>query len=454
VDLTKNFRAVLLSSIVLGGSSLANTASAETLASALSSAYQGNPTIRVERARLRGVDEQVPQALSGWRPIVSSTASVAHTWADSNVSKANDFSPENVSISLNQPLFRGFKTVESTKVAEANVRSERQQLLAVEQSILFNAVQAYANVLRDRQIVVLRRKNVGFLQKQLDASNARFKAGELTKTDVSQARSSLSGAKASLAVADANRLASEANYLAVIGKRPGSLKSPPLAKGPSSLESALSTAQETNPNILAAAEVEDASVHNVEVIKGDLLPTLSLQGVYNYNRNPQANVNWSEQATVEGVLSVPIYEGGRVYSQVRQAKQVASQNRIQVISAVRTVRENVANAWNNLTATGLSLVSVNDQLRAAYEALSGVQQEFQVGSRTTIDVLNAQQTVLNAQIAQVTAQRDQVVASYQLQSALGHLTARHLGIGGRYDPKQHYNEVRGKWIGLSAETVE
>jgi outer membrane protein len=157
---------------------------------------------------------------------------------------------------------------------------------------------------------------------------------------------------------------------------------------------------------------------------------------------------------IEGVLSVPLYEGGRVYSGVRQAKQTASQSRIQVIGTVRVVRENVSNAWNNLVATRQSLGSVDDQLSAANLALDGVQQEFQVGSRTTVDVLNAQQTVLNAQLSQVTARYDQVVASYQLQSAMGHLTARHLGLGGLYDPTAHYDSVRNKWIGLSAETVE
>jgi outer membrane protein len=453
VVFSARLRVALLSGVILSGIIYSGSARAETLSDALYAAYQSNPTLRAERAKLRATDEQVPQALSGWRPTINAQGTAGRQWSDNSLSNST-LDQANVSITLNQPLFRGFKTVEGTAVAEANVKAEREQLLNVEQTILFNGVQAYANVVRDRQILNLRKKNVGFLQKQLDASNARFKAGELTRTDVAQARASLSGARASVSVAQANLQSSEANYLTIVGKRPGKLATPKLAKPPVSLDRALAVAQETNPTILAAAQFEDAAEHNIEVIKGDLLPTLSLQGQLNYNHNPSTSIETARSALIEGVLSVPLYEGGRVYSGVRQAKQTASQSRIQVIGTVRVVRENVSNAWNNLVATRQSLGSVDDQLSAANLALDGVQQEFQVGSRTTVDVLNAQQTVLNAQLSQVTARYDQVVASYQLQSAMGHLTARHLGLGGLYDPTAHYDSVRNKWIGLSAETVE
>jgi outer membrane protein len=456
VDVSKfvSVRAALLSGVVGLSFAFGGSASAESLIDALAGAYQGNPTLRGARAKLRATDELLPQALSGWKPIVNAQGSVAREWSDSNVSDPNHMDQAGVTITLNQPLFRGFKTVEGTKVAEANVKAERQQLIATEQSVLFNAVQAYANVMRERSILTLRRQNVVFLQRQLAAADARFKAGELTRTDVAQSRASLSGAKGSVAVALANLKASEANYLTVIGRKPGKLSGAKSAKRPRSLESALNTAQETNPNILAAAQIEDAAEHNIEVVKGDLLPSLSLQGEYDYFRNPQFGVEWSEKAVVRGVLSVPIYDGGRTYAAVRQAKQQASQNRIQVIGAVRAVRENVSVAWNNLTATGESLQATKDQVAAANLALDGVRQEYAVGSRTTIDVLNSQQAVLNAQIAQISAQHDQLVASYQLQAAIGHLTARHLGLGNIYDPEENYNATRGKWIGLDAETVE
>jgi outer membrane protein len=447
-------RTGLVSGIFGLGLAFNASASAESLRDALSSAYRGNPTLNAERAKLRATDELLPQALSGWKPVINAQGTAGRTWSDTNVSDKDHIDQAGVTISLNQPLFRGFKTVESTKVAEANVKAERQQLIAVEQSVLFNAVQAYANVVRERNVLALRKQNVVFLQKQLNAADARFKAGELTRTDVAQSRASLSGARGSVAVALANLKASEANYLTIMGHKPGKLTATKIAKRPRNLDSALETAQETNPNILAAAQIEDAAEHNIEVVKGDLLPSLSLQGQYSYNVNPRSGIEWSQTSVLQGVLSVPLYEGGRTYAAVRQAKQQASQNRIQVIGAVRAVRESVSIAWNNLTATADSLNAARDQVSAANLALDGVRQEYAVGSRTTIDVLNSQQAVLNSQIAQVNAQHDQLVASYQLQAAIGHLTARHLGLGNIYDPEENYNNTRGKWIGLGVETVE
>jgi outer membrane protein len=443
------FRAALLSSFVFLGFGI--SASAESLNDALSAAYQSNPTLRAERANLRATDELVPQALSGWRPTITGQATADHIWTNSSLGGASELNQADINISLSQPLFRGFKTVEGTKAAEARVKAGRQQLLATEQSVLFGGVQAYANVVRDRQILALRRKNIGFLQKQLSASTARFNAGELTRTDVAQARASLSGARAQLAAAQAQLQVSDANYLAIVGREPGKLSAPRMAKRPQSLDVALSIAQETNPSILAAAQIEDFAEHNIEVIKGDLLPSLTLNGSLDHSINPNSFTSTIDTARISGVLTVPIYEAGRIFSQVRQAKETASQNRVQVIGAVRTVRENVSNAWNGLIADGQSLASTRDQMAAAALALDGIQQEYQVGSRTTIDVLNAQQTLLSAQITEVQAIREQVVASYQLQQAMGHLTARHLGLGGYYDPESHYNDVRDKWIGLSAK---
>ncbi len=449
-----NFQAGLLIGVAFIGLMASSVAQAETLAQAMVSAYRGNSTLNAERARQRGTDEQVPQALSGWRPTITAQATKAEEWQDTNVSSKTHTDPANVSISLSQPLFRGFKTIEGTKVAEANVQAGRQQLLSVEQTTLFNAVQAYMNVIQNRQILVLRKKYVGVLGKQLYASDQRFKAGELTRTDVAQSQASLKGAEASMAVAVANAKASEANYLTVVGKAPGKLTTPGLAKRPSSLDAALDIAQETNPSILLAAYVEDASEHSIEVAKGDLLPALSLNGSYSYNDEPSSTVDTSQTALIQGILTVPLYEAGRTYSVVRQAKQTASQNRIQVISATRSVRESVTNAWNNLEASGQSLSGVRAQVSASRLALDGVRQEYAVGSRTTIDVLNAEQALLNAQISEVTAQHDQVVASYQLLTAMGRMTAQRLQLGELYDPTVHYDEVRGKWIGLHADTIE
>jgi outer membrane protein len=327
--------------------------------------------------------------------------------------------------------------------------------LGVEQNVLFQAVQAYMNVIRDRQILSLRRKNVSFLQTQLRAANERFKVGEITRTDVSQARASLSQGQAAVAQANANVASSMANYLKIIGKMPGNLKFPQNARLPSSLDAAQAQAAEISPNILAAAYAELAATYNIDVIKGELLPEVSLQASAQAIDDPSEQAEWTRGGKIEGLLTVPLYEGGRVYSQVRQAKQQASQRKIQVIEQGRTVREAVTNAWSFYLAAGRTIQADRAQVDAAKLALDGVQQEYLVGSRTTLDVLNAQSVLINARIALVGAQRDQIVAGYQVLGAVGKLTARHLKLRvDYYDPQENYNAVRNKWIGLDANTVE
>jgi TolC family type I secretion outer membrane protein len=433
----------------------AGQASAESLVEAMVSAYTGNPALKAERARQRGTDEQVPQALSGWRPTVTSEGSISNVWSDTNVVSSSEVTPKSVSIGLSQPIFRGFKTINGTKAAEANVEAGRQGLLTIEQDILFQAIQAYMNVIRDRQIVGLRQKNVGVLQKQLSAADERFKVGEITRTDVAQSRARVSGAQSNVASAKATLAASVANYINVVGHKPGNLKYPKLAKLPNTLEAAQAAAEEINPNILAAAYVEEASRFDTEVAKGDLLPAVNLEASAKMTDNPSAGEGSSESARIEGVLTIPLYEAGRVYSSVRQAKQVASQRRLEVIQAGRAVRESVSISWNNLTAAREIIRSAKEQVSAAELALDGVRQEYFVGSRTTLDVLNAEGEVVTARIALVSAERDQVVAAYQILGSIGRLTARDLALPvDYYDAEENYLDVRGKWIGTGANTIE
>jgi outer membrane protein len=442
-------RGLLFSAVLLSA-----PACAETLNEALASAYSGNPALRAERARQRATDEQVPQALSGWRPTVTAEADAGHNWSDSHPGPSTESDPADVSISLSQPLFRGFKTINGTRAAEASVRAGRQDLLAVEQDTLFKAVQAYMNVLRDRQIVGFRQKNVEVLQEQLRAATARFEAGEITRTDTEQARASLSGSQASLSVARANLAASVANYLHIVGHAPGTLKYPRGAPVPRSLEAARAIAAETNPDVLAAAFVEEASLYTIEVVRGDLLPSLTLQATASHSHD-QGGVTSSDSATISGVLSVPLYEAGLVYSQVREAKQTASQQRLLVIETERTVRETVESTWSLLAASGQTIAAAKAQVAASELALDGVRQEYQVGSRTTLDVLDAEADVVNARIVLVNAEHDRVVAAYQLLAAIGRLTARDLGLAvPYYDAEQNYRAVRNKWIGTGVETVK
>ena len=433
----------------------AGQVSAETLVQAMVSAYSGNPTLQAERARQRGTDELVPQALSGWRPTVSADGSISKVWEDSSGSPSSENDPKSVAIGLSQPIFRGFKTINGTKAAEANVEAGKQSLLAIEQDILFQAIQAYMNVIRDRQIVVLRQQNVGVLQKQLTAADERFKVGEITRTDVAQSRARVSGARSSVASATATLAASVANYINIVGHKPGSLKYPKLAKLPRTLEQAQAAASEINPNILAAAYVEEASAYNIEVVKGDLLPSASFDASARFNDNPQDGTSRSERAQIEGVLTIPLYEAGRVYSSVREAKHVASQRRLEVIQAGRSVRESVAISWNNLVAAREIIRSAKEQVSAAQLALDGVRQEYFVGSRTTLDVLDSETEVVNARITLVSAERDQIVAAYQILGSIGRLTARDLALPvDYYDADENYLNVRGKWFGTGADTIE
>ncbi len=446
--------AAVIFGLLLSGASYA---AAETLSDALSAAYAGNPTLRAERARQRGTDEFVPQALSGWRPVVTAQGSVGRAWSHTELNGRSNRTPGSVNIDLSQPVFKGFRTVNGTKAAEADVLAGRQNLLAVEQDILFQCIQAYMNVIRDRKVLALRKQNVSVLGQQLTAANDRFAVGEITRTDVAQSRARLAQAQGNVASADASLAASIANYDKIVGHKPSSLKYPPLAKLPRSLEKAQDIASEVNPNILASAFVEESSVYNVEVVKGDLLPEVdviaSAQLDDDFDRD-NSNAN-SRSASLQGVLTIPLYEAGRVYSGVRQAKQVASQRRLQVIQTGRSVREAVSNSWNNLLAARQLITANRSQVSASELALDGVRQEYLVGSRATLDVLDAQAEVVNARISLVAAERDQVVASYQVLGSIGQLTARDLDLPVEYyDVEENYRNVRNKWIGTGANTVD
>lgn len=438
--------------ILLNG---APQASAETLAKAIASAYSDNPTLNAERARQRGTDEQVPQALSGWRPTITADSSLGREWSDTDTTPRSSTTPADATIVLSQPIFRGFKTINGTKAADANVDAGRQSLLAVEQDIIFQVIQAYMNVIRDRKIVTLRQKNLAVLNQQLKAANDRFAVGEITKTDVAQSTARVAQAQAGVASANANLAISAANYEKIVGYKPGKLVFPKQARLPKSLAAAQSLAQEINPNILSAAFVAEASDYDVEVQFGDLLPEISLQASARVADDLDRSGGWSETAKVEGILTIPLYEAGRVHSSVRQAKHVASQRKLEVIRSSRSVREAVANAWNNLISARQTIAAARSQVSASELALEGVRQEYLVGSRTTLDVLDAESEVVAARITAVQAERDQIVASYQILGSIGQLTARDLKLPvDYYDAEENYLNVRGKWFGTGANVVE
>ena len=442
---------------------------ADTLPEALAQTYLNNPTLNAARAGQRATDEQVPQALSGWRPTITVNGDIQEIEGTSTtttegapgtdpmtVRRSLDATPGSLTIGLSQPIFRGFGTIEGTRAAEATVKAGQQHLLATEQDVLFSAVQAYMDVYSGRQLVSLQQENVTVLRGQLNASNERFGVGEITRTDVAQSRASLSQSQATLADQQAILGEAVARYVQIVGRTPGRLKYPSIKGLPSSLEGALAIAGETNPEILAAAFVEDAAFHNIGVQLAPLLPELSVRAEANVNKDFKGpHGDKTESAAVGGFLTVPIYEAGLVYSRVREAKQLASQRRIQIIEVARSVRQAVAAAWSAYAAYRQIIAAARDAVSAARLALEGIREEFSAGTRTTLDILDAQAAVVTARTTLVNAERNRVVAAYQLIAAIGRLTAQDLRLNvPYYDVEENYRRVRNKWIGTGVETLE
>ncbi len=423
---------------------------AETIKETLALAYANNPTLNAARAQLRGVDENVPQALSGWRPTASIVGEVGSTRSSTN---GIDGYRNNASLSLtvSQALFRGFRTVNSTRQAEAIVRAQRESLLSTEQDVLLAAAQAYVDVIRDTALVSLQRSDLQFLTEQVRAARDRFEVGEGTRTDVSQAEARAAEARANLNVALANLNASRAVYRQVVGIEARNLSADAMINAfvPKSIDVALRTSAELQPLIRQSQHLVDAAIFNVKAIEGELLPTVSLNGSLARSWNPSAGVSNFNSAEVTGTVSIPLYQGGVVYSRTRQAKEELGQARLQLDVIRDQVRANVISAWGNYQASGASIEAAQSAVQAQQLALEGVIEEQRVGQRTTLDVLDAQRELVNQRVNLVTAQRNRIVGGYQLVSATGKLDAASLGLSvALYKPKQHYKAVRDKWFGL------
>lgn len=439
--------AVLAVAAAIGTSS---PALADSLSAALAQAYNNNPTLNAARASLRATDEGVPQALGGYRPTVSGTASIGRSQIGSYAGSYG-ITPRSVGITIQQPIFKGFRTQNGVKAAESAVLAGRETLRDTEQTVLLDAVTAYMNVIEYQAIVGLRQQNITFLREQYRAAQDRLKVGEGTRTDVAQTEASLSSGQSSLQVAVANLNAANAAYVQVIGVKPRNLATPPVNSRtlPRSADATVQVGLAQHPSILSASYNVDTAESNVKIIEGSLLPTVTLDGSVAHNDDSSSPDTWSNSASITANLSVPIYEGGVVYSEVRQAKETLGQRRIELDSARDSVRASAISAFGNLQAAQATIMSSNSGVRAAQLALEGVIEEQKVGQQTTLDVLNQQQTLLTAREALVAAQHDQVVAAYSVVSAMGNLTSDKLGLSvSKYKPEQHYQAVRDKWIGL------
>ncbi|MBL8581466.1 MAG: TolC family outer membrane protein [Rhizobiaceae bacterium] len=425
---------------------------AETITGALIKAYQNNSQLNSARAGLRATDEGVAIAKSGWRPNVVGSSSYNYSSQNGTRLTTGQFG-----VQIQQSLFDGFQTLNNVAAAQAQVLASRESLRNTEQNILFNAATAYMDVIRDRHVAELTQQNLQFLQEQVRAARSRFEVGEGTRTDVAQAEASRSAAEAQLTAAKAQALTAAATYRQIIGDEPGNLKVPAVMKKllPKNLDAAVAVAAAEHPAIQASEHLVDVAGFSVKSAEGSLLPQLSASATVarNYRNTSPDTFATSDgtynSASIGATLTVPIYQGGRVSAEVRQSKEQLGQARIEVDVSRDQVLQAITSAWTQYMAA-IQTATANRQLVAAAQlALNGVIEERNVGQRTTLDVLNAQADVISGQISLASSERDVVVASYAILSAMGRLSARGLGLQvSEYKPQEHYDAVKDKWFGL------
>jgi outer membrane protein len=436
---------------------------ADTIDAALVRAYQNNPQLNAQRAQVRFTDENVPQALSGYRPRVAVTASAGTQYTDTlsttggtatNLVKTGIHgvnAPRSIGTTISQTVFNGFQTANRTRAAESQVSGAREGLRVLEQSVLLSAATIYMDYLRDSAIVEVQKSNVRVLEQTLKQTNDRFNVGEVTRTDVAQSEAQLAAGRTQLLTAESNLVTTKANFRRIIGNEPEALApgSPVDRFLPRSLPGAVDLSLTENPNVTAAMFGIDVSYLQVKVSEGALLPTVTLQGSVQQSYEQTLTFYRQFGASAVAQLNVPIYQGGAEYSLIRQSKETLAQQRLNLELVRDTTRSNVVTAWGQLVAGKAQVASAQSQVSASEIALNGVREEAKAGQRTTLDVLNAQQALVNARVALVTAQHDRVVASYAVLNAVGRLAPQVLGLKTNvYDPSVHYHQVRDSWVGV------
>lgn len=430
---------------------------AETLQEALVKAYQTNPQLNAERARQRGTDENVPQALAGYRPqIVASLSAglqaVRNLLPDNTIQSAT-LRPWTIGVTVNQILYNGNKTANSVRVAEFQVKSGREALRNVGQGVLLDAVTAYMNVLANQALVEAQRSNVAVLREIQATTKRRLDAGDVTPTDTAQAESRLSRGLADLNAAEVALAISKATYAEVIGQPPSQLVAASTVDGfsPNALAAAKEASSHEHPAVLGAAYDVDVAQTTIKVAESSLLPTVSVQASASraVQTDQTLTTTNTDQASVLGQFNMPIYDGGTAASQTRQAKELTSQSRMVLEQVRNQTRTAVTSAWVSNEGTKIALTAAESEVRAANIALQGVRREAAGGQRTTIDVLNAQQDLTNARTRLIQSQRDRVIASYTLLSAVGRLDVQVLKLDTPdYLPEVHYHQVRDAWHGI------
>jgi outer membrane protein len=430
----------------------------DTIEAALVRAYQNNPQLNAQRAIVRSTDENVPQALSGYRPKVAVTASAGYQYTDSQSSAFGsnvDFHGPQVTASaggtVSQTLYNGNQTANKTRAAESQVSGAREGLRVLEQTVLLTGATIYMDYLRDAAILEVQRSNTRVLEQTLKQTQDRFNVGEVTRTDVAQSEAQLAAGKTQQLTAEANLTTTRANFRRIIGNEPEALApgSPVDRFLPKTLPTAVELSLIENPNVTAAMFGIDVSYLQVKVNEGALLPTVtavaSIQEAY------QPAITTPKQFLTSAIaqFNVPLYQGGAEYSLIRQSKETLSQQRLNLELTRDQTRANTVTAWGQLVAGKAQVASAQSQVTASEIALNGVREEAKAGQRTTLDILNAQQALVNARVALVTAQHDRVVASYAVLSAVGRLSPQVLRLATSvYDPSVHYHQVRDSWSGV------
>ncbi|QOZ67757.1 TolC family outer membrane protein [Bradyrhizobium arachidis] len=432
-------------------------ASAEALPEALAKAYQTNPQLNAERARQRATDENVPQALAGYRPqIVASLSaglqSVRNLLPDNTIQTAN-LKPWVIGVTVTQTLFNGFRTANNVRAAELQVQSGREALRNVGQGVLLDAVTAYTNVLANQSLVEAQRSNVAFLRETLAVTQRRLNAGDVTPTDTAQAEARLNRGLADLNAAEVALAVSQATYAQVIGNPPSQLRAAEVVDRylPKSREDAMTMAIRQHPAVMAAGFDVDVASTNIRVAEGALLPSASVQGSASKSRNndPTLGTFAEDQASIVASVTAPIYDGGQAASQTRQAKEVSAQSRLVLDQVRNQARTAAVSAWVANEGAKIAVSASESEVKAATVALQGVQREAAGGQRTTVDVLNSQADLIQAKARLIGALRDRVIASYTLLSAVGHLDVKTLSLNTPdYLPDVHYQQVRDAWHGL------
>jgi len=441
---------LLLATIISG------QAYATTLAEALKSAYETNPALEGQRAALRAIDENMAIAKSGYRPTMSVSGQYKDVHANNNVVKVQDGYSRSLSANLVQPIFRGFKTVNSMKSADSYIRAEQNNLYNTEQDVILATATAYLDVMRDDAIVKLRTNNENLLKKRMEETNQRYNVGELTRTDVSQAKARYSAAKSERIASEGNLLASKANYKEVVGEEAGDLVEPTWLPEffPTDFEAAKQEALENNYSVQYAKHLLAYKDYEIKNNIGDLLPSVNLNA--NATRGTEESYTHKDPTTnsayVGVSLDVPLYAGGASRAKIRKSKYEKWQAQDMVQQAERAAISAVTSSWEYMNANKAKIASVKDQIQAYEVALDGVRKEESLGNRTVLDVLDAYQDLLNSQVEEVSALRDYYVSGLQMLASVGKLTAENLKLDVElYQPKKYYKETRDKWLSLSVD---